>query len=73
MVNTADTAPSPPVIFVLFDRIGITAKQIELIPQADASHIGISSTNSQYSAYQRHLNDIRFIGRVIWYGRSLAH
>ena len=73
MVNTADTSPSPPGIFVLFDGIGIMAKRIELIPQADTGHIRISSANSQYSAYQRHLNDIRIIGRVIWYGRSLTH
>ena len=73
MVNTADASPSPPGIFVLFDGMGITANRIEMIPQADASHLRISSANSQYSAYQRHLNDIRIIGRVIWYGRSLSH
>jgi len=73
MVNTTDISPSPPGIFVLFDGIGIMAKRIELIPQANAGQIRISSANPQYSAYQRHLNDIRIIGRVIWYGRSLAH
>ncbi len=73
MVNTTDISPSPPGIFVLFDGIGIMAKRIELIPQANAGQIRISSANPQYSAYQRHLNDIRIICRVIWYGRSLAH
>ena len=73
MVNIADTSPSPPGIFVLYDGVGIMAKRIELIPEAAPGQIRISSANTQYSAFQRHLDDIRIIGRVVWYGRSLSH
>jgi len=32
LVNTADTQPSPPGIFVLFDGIGLMVKSLELLP-----------------------------------------
>ena len=73
LVNIADTSPSPPGIFVLHDGVGMMAKRIELIPEAAPGQIRISPANTQYSAYQRHLDDIRIIGRVVWYGRSLCH
>ncbi|MGB1895397.1 MAG: S24 family peptidase [Candidatus Puniceispirillaceae bacterium] len=73
LVNIADTTPSPPGIFVLHDGLGIMAKRIELIPEAAPGQIRISPANTQYFAYQRHLDDIRIIGRVVWYGRSLCH
>lgn len=73
LVNIANTTPSPPGILVLHDGLGIMAKRIELIPEAAPGQIRISPANTQYSAYQRHLDDIRIIDRVVWYGRSLCH
>ena len=73
LVNISDTSPSLPGIFVLYDGVGMMAKRIELIPEAAPGQIRISPANTQYSAYQRHLDDIRIISRVVWYGRSLCH
>ena len=36
LVNTADTQPSPPGIFVLFDGIGLMVKSLELMPGTQA-------------------------------------
>lgn len=73
LVTFADASPSPPRIFVLHDRLGTMAKRIERILEATPRQIGIYPANTQYSAYQRHLDDIRIIGRVVWYSRSLCH
>ena len=32
LVNTTDTQPSPPGIFVLFDEVGLMVKSLELLP-----------------------------------------
>ncbi len=73
MVNTADIQPSPPGIFILHDGIGIMAKRLEIVPQGEPALIRISSANPQYSAYQRPINDITILGRVVWFGRALSH
>jgi hypothetical protein len=41
------------------------AKRIELISEAASGQLRISPANTQYSAYQRHLDDIRIIDRVV--------
>ena len=73
MINIMDGITSPPAIFALFDGDGIMVKQIEVIPDSDPILARISTANTQYSSYQRNLNDIRIIGRVIWFSRSLSH
>ena len=73
MINIMDGITSPPGIFAIFDGVGIMVKRIEVIPDSDPILARISTANTQYSAYQRNLNDIRIIGRVIWFSRSLSH
>ena len=65
MVNIMDGITSPPGIFGIFDGVGILVKQIEVIPDSDPILARISTANTQYSTYQRNLNDIRIIDRVI--------
>lgn len=73
LVDLADTNPSPPGIFVLFDGMGIMAKSVEIIPSSGtAGLIRIASANSHYTAYQRSLADITLIGRVVWFSRKLV-
>ena len=67
-----DGITSQPAIFALFDGVGIMVKQIEVIPDSGPILARILTANTQYSAYQRNLNDIRIIGRVIWFSRSLS-
>ena len=75
LVNTADTQPSPPGIFVLFDGIGLMVKSLELLPGSSTAEplVRISSANTHYSAYQRRLVEIDIRGRIIWFGRRLSH
>jgi len=72
LINCADTMPSPPGIFVLFDGFGISVKQLEIACQLGLHQVRISSANKQYSAYHRKLSDMMIKGRVIWYGRSIG-
>ena len=74
LVNTFDTQPSPPGIFVLFDGVGIRVKLLELLPGNSTAEplVRISSAHTHYSAYQRRLVEIDIKGRIIWFGRSLS-
>ena len=74
LVNTADTQPSPPGVFVLYDGVGLMVKSLELVPAgpSDAQMIRISSANPHYSAYQRRIVEIDIKGRIIWFGRRLS-
>ena len=74
LVNTSDTQPSPPGILVLFDRVGLKVKSLELLPGNSTAEplVRISSANTHYSAYQRRLVEINIKGRIIWFGRSLS-
>lgn len=65
--------PSPPGIFVLFDGCGLVVKRLELLPsnENDSPVVRVLSDNMQYAAYERALNDVRVIGRVVWFAREL--
>ena len=74
LVNTADTRPSPPGIFVLHDGVGLMIKSLELVPglTPEQAMIRISSANTHYSAYQRRISELEIKGRIIWFGRRLS-
>ena len=74
LVNTADTQPSPPGVFVLYDGVGLMVKSLDLVPAgpSDAQMIRISLANPHYSAYQRCIVEIDIKGRIIWFGRRLS-
>jgi len=61
MINIMGGITSPPGIFAIFDGVGIMVKRIEVIPYNDPTLARISTANTQYSAYQRNLNDISII------------
>ena len=73
MINIMDGITSPPGIFMIFDGVGIMVNQIEVIPDSEQILARISAANTQYFAYQRNLNDIKIIGGVIQFSRSLSH
>ena len=58
-------------IFIVFDGLGLVAKQIEVIANSEPPRVHIISTNRRYPTYERTLDEINIIGRVIWYGRRL--
>ena len=72
LIDLNDTQPSPPGIFVLFDGVGLMTKSVKLIPHSTAGQVRIAPANPHYSAYQRSYDDIRIVGRVIWFSRRLV-
>jgi len=71
LVDCSQTKPSPPGIFILDDGIGLVAKQIEIIPNSTPVCLQVSSENPSYHRYQRAIDEVTIIGRVIWFGRRL--
>ncbi|WP_420403326.1 S24 family peptidase [Nisaea sp.] len=71
MLDLSRTAPSPPGIFVLHDGIGLVAKQLELIPNSEPPRLLIRSESSRYQNYERTLEEVNIVGRVIWFARRL--
>jgi phage repressor protein C with HTH and peptisase S24 domain len=71
MLDCSQTRPSPPGIFILDDGVGLVAKRIEIIPSTTPQMLRISSENSAYSSYQRRIDEVHIIGRVVWFARRL--
>ena len=66
--NPPDQSPG---IFILDDGVGLVAKRIEIIPSTTPQMLRISSENSAYSSYQRRIDEVHIIGRVVWFARRL--
>lgn len=71
MIDLSRTAPSPPGIFVLHDGIGLIAKQLELIPNSEPPRLIIRSESPRYQNYERTIDEVTIVGRVIWFARRL--
>lgn len=65
MVHLRDRQPSPPGVFVLWDGLGLVIKRIELLAQSDPPRLRISSDNRQYAVYERTIDEVHILGRVI--------
>lgn len=68
LVNTTQTTPNPPGLFVLFDGLGLHAKRLELIGR---EKVRVMSDNPQYLAYEMDVQEINIIGKIVWLGREL--
>lgn len=71
LVDTARKAPSPPGIFVLFDGMGLVAKQLEPVPNTEPARVLIRSANARYQDYERTVDEVSIIGRVVWFARRV--
>ena len=71
MINTADKRPTPPGVFALWDGFGVVVKRIEHIPNSEPPTIKIKSDNPNHDEYERMLDEINIIGRLVWYARRL--
>lgn len=71
LIDITKKYPTPPGIFVLFDGFGLVAKRLEFISNTTPPAIRIISDNPQYSAYERTIDDLHIIGRVVWFAREL--
>ena len=71
MLVCSHTRPSPPGIFILDDGVGLVAKRIEVIQSTTPQMLRISPANSAYSSYQRRIDKVQIIGRVLRFARRL--
>ena len=63
----SQTRPSPPGIFILDDGIGLVVKRIKIIPSTTPLMFGISMGNSDSGSYQRRIDEVHIVGRVVWF------
>ena len=71
MVDTGRRTPSPPGIFILDDGVGLVAKRVDAIPNTAPPYLRLSSDNPAYANYQRRIDEVQIIGRVVWFARSI--
>jgi phage repressor protein C with HTH and peptisase S24 domain len=71
LVDITKKNPSPPGIFVLFDGLGLVTKRLEFLPNSRPPSLRILSDNPQYHPYERSLNEIQIVGRVVWFAREI--
>ena len=71
MLGCSQTHPSPLGIFILDDGAGLVAKRIKIIPSTTPQMLRISSKNLACSSYQRRIDEVHIIGRVVWFERRL--
>lgn len=69
MIDTSDKSPSPPGMFALWDGIGLVVKRLDPIPNTDPYRFKIISDNPKHSEYERTLDEISVVGRVVWFAR----
>ena len=71
MIDTSQRTASPPGIFILHDGLGLVIKQIEPIPNTAPVTLRIFSENTACSAYDRSIEEVHIIGRVVWFARTI--
>jgi phage repressor protein C with HTH and peptisase S24 domain len=65
MVDTGDTRPTPPGIFVVWDGLGFVVKRVEYMAHSDPPRVRITSDNPKYAPYERVLGEAYIQGRVL--------
>lgn len=71
LVDVAKKNPSPPGVFMIFDGSGLVAKRLEYLADHKPPSVHVISDNPQYSNYERTIEDMRIIGRVVWFSREI--
>ena len=71
MVDCTHTQPSPPGIFIVGDGIGLVAKRLDLVPATQPQMLRLTSENGVYTNYQRRIDEVHIVGRVVWFARTL--
>lgn len=71
MVDLSDRSPSPPGIYALWDGLGVVVKRLEHVMGTEPPRLRISSDNDRHQTYERTLDEVNIIGRVVWVARRL--
>lgn len=65
IVDLARRVPSPPGLFVLWDGLAQVAKRLEYVEGSDPPLVRIISDNHHYRPYERTLEEVHIIGRIM--------
>lgn len=71
LADTKDKHPSPPGIFALDDGFGVVVKRLEFLAYSNPPRISVRSDNPAHASYELQAEEVRVIGRCVWYGRAL--
>ena len=71
MVDTSERTPSPPGVFAIWDGFGVVAKRVEIVPNSDPVVLRIKSDNPNHDDYERTIDEVSVIGRIIWVARRI--
>lgn len=71
LVDTSMTALAQPSAFCLWDGDGHVIKYLERIPGSDPPLVRVISANPLYEPRERLAEELRIVGRVVWYGRRV--
>lgn len=71
MVDLHQTNPSQPGLFALWDGIGVVIKRVEHIFNSEPPELRILSDNPQHAPYTGSADEVRIIGRIVWYARKM--
>lgn len=70
LIDKRDCNPVQPGAFALWDGDGYVVKLVERVPNQPGRY-RIFSANSRFSAYEVEAEQIRIMGRPVWFGRRL--
>lgn len=71
LVDTRRRTLAQPGAFCLWEDDGHVIKFLERIPDTDPIRIRVVSLNPLYEPRERLLDDVRLVGRVVWFGRRV--
>lgn len=71
LADTKDRHPSPPGIFALHDGFGVVVKRLEFLAYSDPPRLSVRSDNPAHANVELMAEEVRVIGRCVWYGRGL--
>lgn len=70
LIDRRDIDPIQPGSFALWDGDGYVIKLIERVPQSNGAY-RVFSSNGRYSDYEVSADDIKIMGRPVWFARRL--
>lgn len=71
LIDTRKTSLANPGAFCLWDGDGHVIKYVERIMGSDPPLLRIVSLNPIYQPQERTLDEVRIVGRVVWFGRRV--
>lgn len=70
LIDRRDCNPIQPGAFALWDGDGYVVKLVERVPR-EPGKLRVFSANNRYSAYDVDADQVRIMGRPVWFGRRL--